>query len=290
MTHNDVRPAQMMTTRALDDLLARVQDPVWMGMPPPTEETLTAAEPRYRSFVDRDPDGSWVAETGGVVVGASLALLREDLWGLSLLMVDPAWQSSGVGGRLLSAALHYGRNANNGIIMSSPDARALRAYARAGFRLQPELAAYGPVAHTRIPAVTGVREGDVSDIRICDCADRHVRGAAHGADDIGVLLAHGNRMLVTDDDRGTGYVCVRDGEVALLAATTDDAASRLLFAALAITPEGKAARVTAMTGSQQWAINTVLECGLRLSHVTGAVLIRGNPGPMTPYLPNGAFL
>jgi len=59
---------------------------------------------RYRHLVTTDPEGAWVAEHEGAIVGCALALRREDVWGLSLLIVRPDLQSSGTGGALLRRA------------------------------------------------------------------------------------------------------------------------------------------------------------------------------------------
>jgi ribosomal protein S18 acetylase RimI-like enzyme len=74
-----------------------------------------------------DPHGGFIAERDGRVVGAAQVLVRERLWVLSLLVVDPHGQSSGAGHQLLAAALRHGaRETDAGLIVSSNDPRALR--------------------------------------------------------------------------------------------------------------------------------------------------------------------
>ena len=82
-------------------------------------------------------------EDGGELTGAAIALVREGVWGLSLLVVRPGRQSSGLGRALLDRALAYGDAVRGGIILASPDPRALRLYARAGFELHPTVDATG---------------------------------------------------------------------------------------------------------------------------------------------------
>ena len=56
------------------------------------------------------------------MVGAALALEREGLWGLSLLVVSPALQSQGVGRALLERTLEYAGGGERGaVILASPD-------------------------------------------------------------------------------------------------------------------------------------------------------------------------
>ena len=47
--------------------------------------------------------------------------------------------------------------------------------------------------------------------------------------------------------------------------------------------------VEAVTHGQQWAVEVLVDAGLTL-HTVGAVFVKGDVGPMTPYLPSGAFL
>ena len=69
--------------------------------------------------------------------------MREGVWGLSLLVVRPDAQSSGVGRELLDRAYEYGDGARGWIVLASRDARALRSYARLGLALHPAVAARG---------------------------------------------------------------------------------------------------------------------------------------------------
>ncbi len=112
---------------------------------------LAAAHGRLRHLVGTDPGGAWVAERAGEIAGAALALVREGVWGLSLLVVRPGAQSTGLGRALLERALTLGEGTRGGIILASEDARAMRAYARAGFALHPSVSASGPPRDTPRP-------------------------------------------------------------------------------------------------------------------------------------------
>ena len=103
----------------------------------------TVVYPRYRHLVETDPDGAWVATRDGAIVGCALALRREDVWGLSLLIVHPDAQSSGTGSALLRRAHEYAEGARGRIIMASSDPRALRAYFRLGLDFHPAVSAHG---------------------------------------------------------------------------------------------------------------------------------------------------
>jgi GNAT superfamily N-acetyltransferase len=261
---------------AFIDLEQRQGDP---PIEPPPEAII---ERRFRYVIETDPGGAWLAEEDGRPVGAALAILREGLWGLSMLVVHPDAQSAGIGRALLERTLRYGDGARGGIIASSGDARALRAYARAGFALHPAVQASGVPRGLEVPA--GVREGSLADLALTEAVDRVVRGAAHGSD-IETLLGD-SRMFIVE---GRGYALARRDHLALLAATDEEAARDLLRAVLATAPEGESIRVEHVTAPQGWAVDVALDAGLALE-VHNALFLRGDVGPFRPYLPSGAYL
>ncbi len=279
--HADDAPAvAALARRTWADLRLRV------GRPEPSDPEAgvsVAAVLRIRHLIATDPGGAFAAERDGSLVGAALALLREEVWGLSLLVVDPGAQSAGIGSELLSRALAYGADMRGGIILSSEDHRALRSYARAGFAVHPVIEADGVPRPLELPSY--VRPGGPEDLALADEVDRAVRGAAHGRD-IGAMLAAGLRMLVAP---GRGYVLSAGGEVRLLAALDEPAAQDLLRAAIALTPDGARASVDWVSAHQAWAMPVLLEAGLQI-RVGGAVFVRGDVGRFVPYLPSGAYL
>jgi GNAT superfamily N-acetyltransferase len=250
--------------------------------PVPARPDPGLATIRHRHLVRTDPDGAWVAEVDGRIVGNALALRREDVWGLSLLIVHPDHQSRGLGGRLLERAHAYADGARGRIILSSADPRAIRGYARLGLACDPALCGSGRPRGVRAPS--GVRTGTVDDVPFTAEVDRFVRGAAHGSD-IEAMLAMKHRLLIAEQ---RGYaVFGGDGQVRLVAAYDEAAASDLLRAALARIEE---ATVEWLTARQQWAVRVCVEAGLELRTGHGAVFTDGDVGPFHPYLPNGAYL
>jgi GNAT superfamily N-acetyltransferase len=278
MGHPDAPAVRELSLRAFTELGERFHEPPHPAAPP------AQAIVRLRQLIERDPGGAWVAEHDGQIVGAVLAIDRDGLWGLSLLVVDPAHQSGGIGRALLSRSLEYAEGGRRGaVILASQDQRALRAYARAGFAGHPSFFASGRPAGVVVPP--GVREGGAGDLELTARVDRAVRGAPHGSD-IEAQLRTGGRLLVHED---RGYVVVEGGKLRLLAALDEAAAVDLLRAALAAVPPGEEAHVEWITARQQWAIGPVLDAGLAL-RLDGAVFVRGDVGPFQPYLPSGAYL
>jgi GNAT superfamily N-acetyltransferase len=231
-----------------------------------------------------DPGGAFVAERNGQVIGVAEAIVRERLWCLSMLAVQPGIQSTGAGRSLMERAAEYGAAADCGLIVSSNDPRALRLYADFGFAMHPTFEASGVVERRRVPALdASVREDDGGDLDAFAGLTRAIRGAPY-TDELGLALAQGARVLRIAD---RGFAAVNaEGLLWALVARDEEAAGALLWSALALA-EGPA-RVRWITGAQQWAIEIVARAGLRLA-AYGALCVRGTPGPLAPFLPNNAF-
>ncbi len=278
MRTDDARAVHDVSVESFQDLEARFNHPP--SPPPPSAVPLT----RYEHLIETDPGGAWVAEEDGELIGAALAIDREGMWGLSLLVVLPDHQSSGIGRALLERAREYADGGRRGaIILASPDHRALRAYARAGFDMHPCMDAEGRPDVGDPPP--GVRDGDDRDLPLTETVDRALRGTPHGSD-IAAFLRAGRRLLVVPE---RGYAVLGPDSIHLLAALDEEAARDLLLAGLAAAPPDKDYRVEWITSAQQWAVRPVLDAGLVLKP-GGAVFLRGELGPLTPYLPSGAYL
>jgi len=254
------------------------------GEPPPSPAEERFQVRRHLHLMATDPGGCWVAEDAGRICGAAVALIREGVWGLSFLAVEPDLQARGIGRELLARALAYGDGARGRLILSSTDPKAMRRYARAGLDLRPCVAAAGIVDRTALPATPpAIVESD--DVEATAPISRHVRGASHHLD-LPQYLDYGMRLLLHGD---RGFVVFDREVVKLLAARDEQAATELLWAALAESPNGATIGVDFLTAQQQWAIQTVLEAGLALSP-DGPIYTAGDVGPLAPYIPCGAYL
>ena len=253
------------------------------------ELTDDVAAQRWRERVAHpfttDPEGAFVAELGGDVIGVAEAIVRERLWCLSLFAVAPGSQSAGAGAALLDSAISYRRETDAGLIVSSNDPRALRLYASRGFALIPTFHAEGPVDRRRLPGGTGpVGEDAGSEQESLAELTRRVRGAPYTGE-LSFALRHGGRLLRAPHDRGFA-VLADGGRVWTLVARDEEAADALLWNALALTDDE--ASVRWITGEQQWAIDVIVRARLRLV-AYGALCVRGSPGSLRPFLPSTAF-
>ena len=242
---------------------------------------------RMEHILRHDPDGCWVAEDGGAVVGVAAALRRDTTWILATYVVRPALQGRGLGRQLLEAALSYGRGCLRGMVAASSDPRAARRYRQAGFTLHPTMYLTGAVDRSALPVVDRVREGSASDVDLMDSVDRQVRGAAHGVDHelLGTML----RTVVVDRSTGSGYAYVLpEGGPYLLAATNRRTATDLLWESLAQSAPGAMCTIEHLTAVNEWAMDVGMAARLEL-HSAGYLALRRTRPPM-PYLHSGHFL
>jgi GNAT superfamily N-acetyltransferase len=281
MTPEDVAATDRMAWSAL-----QTQIPAEFVNAVEDEQRARRGQFRIAHLQRTDPEGAWVAEHDGEIVGVSLALVREGVWGLSLFGVDPDHQSRGIGRQLLDASLRYADGCRGAIILSTTDPRAMRRYALAGFDILPCVTFAGVVDRSAIPAGLRTRPASAADDReLCDAVSRHVRGAAHG-EDLEALESTGSTLLVHDDG---GWAAVRDGAVALLAARDEAIATDLLWSALAASKPGESVHVDFVRAGHDWAVQACLAARLAIGP-EGPVFVRGDVGPFAPYLPSGAYL
>lgn len=285
MTVDDVPEAERVSDESFFALDTAERRP---GEPPAARRTAAHREvwiERTRHLVGTDPDGCWVAEDGGVVVGIATSFRREVLWCLATYAVLPGHQGRGLAKPLLAAALQHGRGCTRRMLSASGDHRAARVYRQAGFDLHPQMYLTGTVDRSAIPVVEKVRSGSAADVDLMDSLDRAARGAGHGVDHR--LMLHTWPLLVSDTSTGSGYVYLNErGQLALLAASNRRTATRLMWAALAEGPD--LVTVHHLTGANQWALDVGLAARLRL-HQEGYLALHGMKPP-APYVHHGALL
>ena len=287
MRPSDVSDVEQLTGAAYHQLDVLTRPGNWPV--PSGRDERTAAQWRQRCLrsIETDPGGCWVAEDDDALVGVAISARRELMWILSGYAVAPNAQGTGLGARLLDAALSYGAGCLRGMLASSVDPRAVRRYRLAGFTLHPTMLLRGRVDRELLPVVDFVREGTPTDRDLADSVDRLTRGAAHGPDH--ESLAALADMLVVDRPTGQGYAYVRPGgSVAALAATNLRTAQRLLWECLSRSTPDSPVEVGHLTAEQEWAVDVGMAARLDL-HQRGYLALR-HMRPPAPYLPSGYHL
>lgn len=280
----DIPAADVVGWSSLSTMAATYEDGPFKER---TAEQLERSHHRISHLQRTSPEGAWAALDGDELVGLALALRRGPLWFLSLLAVATTRQAQGIGRRLMDAALGSAEGADTAYLCASPDPKALRRYAAAGFRLHPGYLATGPLDRALVPAGLGVRVGDwATDRELLDAVGAALRGTGHGVD-LEAMQAVGAHLLVAEDGPDRGFCVHRDGEIAVVGATTPALAQRLLWAGLAGDDAAKVS-VDWLTAQQPWAIDVAVAARLTLTPGP-SVCIRSARGPMTPYLPSGIY-
>ena len=245
---------------------------------------------RTRHFLVTDPEGSWVADDEGKIVGMSQSTVREGYWLLSQLGTIPGRQGRGLGRGLLRLALSHGDPNSPGTIQCSRDPKAMALYFTFGFTMHPVVAAWGhlrPGVVTRPPEVTRFEPDQVTSTQLdqVSAIDRVVRGAARTIDLPVMLAEEGSRLLLHEDQ---AYAVAKDERIVTLGATNETSAALVLRTMLAESPPGETIEVNWLTARQQWAIRELVAAGIELQPY-GPVMVRGMDGPPSPYIPSGGY-
>jgi GNAT superfamily N-acetyltransferase len=286
MTEADVPAAVAAFDSGFIAMLARHSLPVTRN----SIQDERRRQDRTLHFLRTDPEGSWVAEDAGTVVGMSQSFVREDYWMLAQIGMLPGRQGHGLGRELLRLALTHGDPHSPGTIQCSRDPAAMALYTNFGFVLHPVVAAWGPIrpgAVERPAEVVRYEPDQVTEreLELVAAIDRKVRGSARTVDIVSLLAQPGNRLLLHADQ---GYALVTDDRIVTLGARHEESATLVLKTMLAEAPPGETIEINWLTSAQQWGIRVAVDAGIELQPY-GPVMVRGMDGPPSPYIPSGGY-
>jgi GNAT superfamily N-acetyltransferase len=289
---------------------------------PPMPEDLAPLRRLLAHLLATDPERFWVACQGGTepsIVGFSSASLREGLWFLAMLFVDPAAQADGIGQALMDRAQASRDVDPGGPAIPSPDAPldsgihtwgmctdavqpiSNGLYARRGmvpripiWRLFGEVRRWSavpslPAGLVAVPFEQLELDGPDGERRLAetlDQVDRELLGAAHPVDHA-YLRREGRVGFLAREPGGRtlGYVYGSGvGRLGPVAALEPDLLPALIGTAIRETPAlGSVAAWVPGTAAN--AMRAFLDAGLRIDGFPGMICWSRSDHPFERYLP-----
>lgn len=150
---------------------------------------------------------SVAAEADGRVIGSNFLDARGPIAGLGPITVDPDVQNTGVGARLMEAAMDHGRQrgvAGIRLVQAGYHTRSLSLYLKLGFEVREHLSCLqGPAVGQAIPGCA-VRPATGADVETCDRLCVRVHGHQRHAE-LATAVAQGRARVVERAGRITGY-------------------------------------------------------------------------------------
>jgi GNAT superfamily N-acetyltransferase len=263
----------------------------------------TASPPSFQLFSLRDdPDGLWVAEDNGNILGFAWSWVCGDVWFLAQLFVDPAQQGRGIGNELLERAIEHARKskaAHKALITFTFNRVSQGLYMRHG--LFPKMPIYffsaprervmkglpNPTLHGVAiddSAATMERLAEIDTRAIGVSREKHHRYLLNDPATTGVLLCAGNDCL------GYSYIS-SNGHIGPLAVIRADVLREAFTTALKLAADRTTEKVSAfLPGTCDSALSLAINHGMR---ITFPMLLMASPGygDWTQYLPrNPGFM
>ena len=289
----DLQRAQELVVRSINDLTER------HGFGP-----MAVVRPtQFQSFsLQDDPDGLWVAEDAGEILGFAFSWVCGDLWFLAELFVSADHQGRGIGQELLARTSDHARKSgatNKALITFAFNTVSQGLYIRHG--MFPRLPIYiVNVAHEvlvdRLPRAQ-LRHAPIED------SPAHLRSIARIDEQaLGVSREKHHRHLIKDsglrgvifgtDDDHVGYAYISPiGQIGPLGVAQPKLLGAAFATALHLAAESGSPQVSAfLPGTSETALRVALEHGMRI--VFPMVLVASHDfGNWTQYLPrNPGFM
>jgi ribosomal protein S18 acetylase RimI-like enzyme len=258
--------------------------------------------PYFQMFsLKDDPDGLWIAEDAGQILGFGFSWVCGDLWFLAQLFVAPGQQGRGIGNELLKRTLAHAQKAgatNKALITFTFNRVSQGLYIRHG--LFPRFPIYflsvqrealvGRLSPTQLRSVPlEDKASHLNSIALIDARalgvsrEKHHRYLIEDSETTGVLLCAG--------DDAVGYAYIANGHIGPLAVANSDMLGTAFATALNLAAESGAAKVSAfLPGLCETALSIAIEHGMRIT-LPMVLMSTRNLGDWTLYLPrNPGFM
>ena len=288
----ELQRAEELVVRSINDLTER------HGFGP----MATLRPPDFQLFsLKDDPEGLWVAEANGEIVGFALSWVCGDLWFLAELFVAPDQQGRGVGNELLSRTFEHAGKAgatNKCLITFTFNVVSQGLYIRHG--MFPRLPIYA-VSGARDALMTRL-QGEKLRLTPIELIASHLKSLAQlDLSSLGVSREKHHRYLLSDstmngilihdggDCIGYAYVSAT-GHVGPLAVAQARGMDAVFRTALNLAASSGAAQVSAFLPGVSEALGIAIEHGMRITFPMVLVSAR-DFGDWTRYLPrNPGFM
>ncbi len=257
--------------------------------------------PHFQLFsLKDDPDGLWVAEDGGEILGFAFSWVCGTLWFLAELFVAPDQQGRGVGNELLKRTIAQAEKAQaseKALITFAFNTVSQGLYIRHGlfprmplYLVSVSREAWSPRAPSASFAASAI---DTSHLQEMAAIDAHALGISREKHHRYLIADSGlNGFLFYEDGGCVGYAYISpEGHVGPLAVTRPDALEAVFAAALNKASELGAAQFSALIpGICDAALGAAVAQGMRIA--LPMMLMSSRPfGDWTCYLPrNPGFM
>jgi GNAT superfamily N-acetyltransferase len=238
----------------------------------------TVGRPNFSTFsLKDDPDGLWVAESAGQILGFAFSWVCGDLWFLAQLFVAPDQQGRGIGQTLLQRTFEHAQKtkaANRALVTFTFNSVSQGLYIRHG--LFPRLPIYNFSVEREVMMGCLQRTASLHCTSIENTPSHFDRLAEIDARAFGVPREKHHQYLM--DDRATsgvllhagddcvGYAYIADGHIGPLAVTQRTAMTAAFQTALTLAAESGAPRVSAfLPGTSAAALRIAVDLGMRIT-------------------------
>ena len=286
----DLERADGLVVQSINDLTERHGFGQMVKSRPPHFQRFSLAD---------DPDGLWIAEDGGEILGFAFSWACGELWFLSQLFVSPDHQGCGIGNELMKRTLDHAQKtgATHKALITFAFNRVSQAlYIRHG--LLPRVPLYDFVIEREL-LKKRLPRAQLRSAPLADQASHLQCLAAIDARTLGLSREKHHRFLIHDgatkgvlfyeDQECVGYVYFSPGgHIGPLAVAKLDALGPAFATALNLAAAGNSPQISAfLPGPSEAALRMAVECGMRIAFPMMLMSSR-DFGDWSLYLPRNA--
>lgn len=258
--------------------------------------------PHFQLFsLQDDPDGLWVAEDAGQMVGFAWSWVCDDLWFLAQLFVSPAKQGSGIGNELIKRTWEPAQKkgaANKALITFTFNTASQGLYLRHGMFPRFPIYNFSIMRERLTSRLQGTQlrcvpleetEAHLDALAQIDVQALHISRRKHHAYLIKDKATKG--VMLYDENNCVGYAYIANGHVGPLAVARPGTMGAAFSTALSLAAESGSGQVSAfIPGASHAALSIAVERGMRIT-LPMVLMSSRDFGDWTQYLPrNPGFM